>query len=500
MLDVVEAVAGAGARARAGACFPPARGQLRRVRGRDRAAAGRHRAGALPRPVTPRSPASPRTSRCAPTASASVTCTSRTSIPSCWRAGAPSGSILGGARGRRVLPAGGAWWTSPRSPRRSARPATPASRRSSRTAFRHRRPARGRRGKRARARTGRLRTGAGGGGVMSAARLRTPRPCGSSLPASGAWACATRATRPPCRASTGRRRRRRRGDASASARSWASRRTRTSRDARGRAARRPVIVTPPGAHAPLIELAAARGVHVFCEKPLSNDGPAAARALEVAERAGIRVQLGFQMRFDRDFAALGELVAGGGLGRLYQLRASLRTPRRRRAVSRRLGRLLLGRRDPPVRPAALAAGEVEEVTAFGAALWIRCSRSAATPTTRWSCCASPGRARRGRDEPRRRLGFESGVEVLGADGACRVGGLADGSSCCGPARSTPPRDDFLERFEPAYPRELDHFADVIGGARPRVDGRDGLAAMRVCAAAVASHASGRTAAVSAVGW
>ena len=265
-----------------------------------------------------------------------------------------------------------------------------------------------------------------------------------------------------------------------------------------------LIVTPPGTHAPLIELAAARGVHVFCEKPLSNDGPAAARALEVAERAGIRVQLGFQMRFDRDFAALGELVAGGGLGRLYQLRASLRdaAPPPREYLAASGGYFW----DGAIHLFDLARwllGEVEEVTAFGAALSdpmfaelgdvdnamvVLRFASGALGVVETSRVAG--------------YGFESGVEVLGADGACRVpGGLADGLELLRPgAVERRHVTDFLERFEPAYPRELDHFADVIGGARPRVDGRDGLAAMRVCAAAVASHASGRTVAVSAVGW
>src|SRR5918999_2834946 len=61
-----------------------------------------------------------------------------------------------------------------------------------------------------------------------------------------------------------------------------------------------VVATPPAAHVPLIELAAERSVHVLCEKPLSFDGAAAARAVERADGAGIVLQLGFQMRFDAD--------------------------------------------------------------------------------------------------------------------------------------------------------------------------------------------------------
>src|SRR5687768_3986569 len=42
-----------------------------------------------------------------------------------------------------------------------------------------------------------------------------------------------------------------------------------------------VIATPPATHVDLIELAARRSIDVLCEKPLSYDGPAAARAVEL---------------------------------------------------------------------------------------------------------------------------------------------------------------------------------------------------------------------------
>ena len=63
--------------------------------------------------------------------------------------------------------------------------------------------------------------------------------------------------------------------------------------------------------------------------------------------------------------------------------------------------------------------------------------------------------------------------------------------------------DFLERFERAYPLELDAFADVLLGAGPpRVTGADGLAAMRLAEACDISRREGRTvrAGADAIGW
>lgn len=265
-----------------------------------------------------------------------------------------------------------------------------------------------------------------------------------------------------------------------------------------------VIATPAATHAPLIELAAARGVHVLCEKPLSDDGPAAARAVAAAERAGIALQLGFQMRFDADLSSVAELVAAGELGRLYQLRASLRdaTPPSREYLAASGGYLW----DGAIHLFDLARwlmGDVVDVSAFGAALSDPLFKELGDVDNAMVVLRFASGAL-GLVETSRvaGYGFESGVEVLGEHGALRApGGYASGVERFAPGQVRRAHvTDFLERFEPAYPRELEGFADAVAGARPKVDGRDGLAAMRICAAAVASLATGRTTAVSSVGW
>jgi myo-inositol 2-dehydrogenase/D-chiro-inositol 1-dehydrogenase len=268
-----------------------------------------------------------------------------------------------------------------------------------------------------------------------------------------------------------------------------------------------VIASPAATHVPLIELAAERGVHVLCEKPLSDDGPAAARAVEAAERAGITLQIGFQMRFDADLSELAERVAAGELGRLWQLRASLRdaTPHAREYLVASGGYFW----DGAIHLFDLArwlAGDVAEVSAFGAALSdpmfeelgdmdnamvVLRFASGALGVVELSRVAA--------------YGFESGVEVLGEHGALRApGGFASGVERFAPGEVRRSHvTDFLERFEPAYPRELEGFVDaLVDGGAPRVDGRDGLAAMRLAQAAVRSQQEGRTVRVdaAATGW
>lgn len=268
-----------------------------------------------------------------------------------------------------------------------------------------------------------------------------------------------------------------------------------------------LVASPAGSHAGLIELAAARGVHVFCEKPLSDDGAAAARALEVAERAGIAVQVGFQMRFDRDFMRVAQLIERGELGEPYELRASLRDvappPRAYLAAS---GGYYWDGMIHLFDLARWLVGEVEELTAFGAALSDPLFEELGDVDTAVVVLRFASGALGVLDTCRvARYGFDSGLEVLGSRATVRVpGGRVDALELLTPARaSTAYAQDFLERFEPAYPRELDGFADaLLEGRRPPVDGGDGLAAMRLAAAAVRSQQERRTVRVDAaeIGW
>lgn len=266
-----------------------------------------------------------------------------------------------------------------------------------------------------------------------------------------------------------------------------------------------VIATPPAMHVPLIELAAQRSVHVLCEKPLSFDGPAAARAVALAAEAGIAIQLGFQMRFDADLNEIAARLSGGELGRVYQLRASLRDaappPFDYLAAS---GGYFWDGAIHLLDLARWLMGEIDEVSAFGAALSdpmfeqlgdvdnaviVLRAASGALGILETSRVAG--------------YGFESGVEVLGSDGTCRLaGGRAGGVDLYrnGTIAARHKRD-FLERFESAYPRELDGFARAVAeGTPPRVSGSDGLAAMRLCEAAVRSFERGETVGVSSVDW
>lgn len=78
-----------------------------------------------------------------------------------------------------------------------------------------------------------------------------------------------------------------------------------------------LILTPPNAREPLVAAAAAAGKHVLMEKPVERTTEAAARIVEICDRAGVTLGIIFQHRFRAASKALAAKVAGGELGKLF---------------------------------------------------------------------------------------------------------------------------------------------------------------------------------------
>ncbi len=75
-----------------------------------------------------------------------------------------------------------------------------------------------------------------------------------------------------------------------------------------------VINLPPYAHTDAVELAAARGTHIFIEKPIALTSEKAWQMVECVERAGVKTQVGFQLRFGAAVEKVKALIASGQSG------------------------------------------------------------------------------------------------------------------------------------------------------------------------------------------
>lgn len=86
------------------------------------------------------------------------------------------------------------------------------------------------------------------------------------------------------------------------------------------------ICSSTDTHSMLIIEAAKAGKHIFCEKPVDYDLKRIAAAIEAVKTAGVKCQIGFNRRFDSNFRAVREMIAGGKIGDLHILRVTSRDP------------------------------------------------------------------------------------------------------------------------------------------------------------------------------
>lgn len=82
-----------------------------------------------------------------------------------------------------------------------------------------------------------------------------------------------------------------------------------------------VVATPSKLHAPMVEKALERGLHVFCEKPFVLDLADGERLVALAESKGLVNQVGYHYRFVGAFKEAARLVRAGALGTVHHVRA-----------------------------------------------------------------------------------------------------------------------------------------------------------------------------------
>jgi myo-inositol 2-dehydrogenase/D-chiro-inositol 1-dehydrogenase len=86
------------------------------------------------------------------------------------------------------------------------------------------------------------------------------------------------------------------------------------------------ICSSTNTHAMIAIEAAETGKHIFCEKPISQDLTKIDAVLTAVEKAGVKLQIGFNRRFDPNFQKVRQLVAEGKIGDPHILRISSRDP------------------------------------------------------------------------------------------------------------------------------------------------------------------------------
>ena len=258
-----------------------------------------------------------------------------------------------------------------------------------------------------------------------------------------------------------------------------------------------IISSSTDTHAPFIELAAQHGKDIFTEKPIALDLEATERALVAAESAGVRLQVGFQRRFDPGYAAAKEAISRGELGTLEMIHDVMRDPAPPPAAyiaqSGGLYRDMAIHNFDSVR--WLMGEEPVEIFTMASALVSEDIRAANDVDTSVVTLKFASGALATIENSRRSgFGYDVRTEIFGSQGALMVGESRDlpirRYSTAGVIEDH--QYFFLERFRDAYRNEMIAFLNAIRDDLPvTVTGDDGRAALRLAVAAEKSLQQGR---------
>ena len=87
-----------------------------------------------------------------------------------------------------------------------------------------------------------------------------------------------------------------------------------------------LIASATDTHAELIEAAARADKQIFCEKPVDLSVPRVKDCLAAVDTAGVQMMVGFNRRFDPDFAELRKRIHAGEIGTLELLTVISKDP------------------------------------------------------------------------------------------------------------------------------------------------------------------------------
>ena len=127
-----------------------------------------------------------------------------------------------------------------------------------------------------------------------------------------------------------------------------------------------LIGTNTDTHAFIVKDAAEAGKQIFCEKPLALDLESIDDVMRTVETTGVKLQVGYNRRFDKSFQHVREVVASGELGKPCILRITNRDPEPPTLeYAKTSGGMFLDMSIHDFDMVRFQIGEVEEVYAIG---------------------------------------------------------------------------------------------------------------------------------------
>jgi len=244
-----------------------------------------------------------------------------------------------------------------------------------------------------------------------------------------------------------------------------------------------LIATSTDTHAFIMKDVAAAGKHIFCEKPLALNLADIDAALAAVEEAGVKLQVGFNRRFDKSFQRVREIVASGKIGRPCILRITNRDPELPAMEFLRVsGGMFLDMTIHDFDMARFQVGEVEEVYATGSVLIEPALKEFGDIDTNVVTLKFANGAVGAIDNSRQAVyGYDQRLEVFCSNGTAMANNEAEHTAVKGNLdgfHSARPPHFFMQRYASCYVDEVRRFLECVRDDQPTpVTGQDGRAAV-----------------------
>ncbi len=267
-----------------------------------------------------------------------------------------------------------------------------------------------------------------------------------------------------------------------------------------------LVCSSTDTHADISIEAAEAGKHIFCEKPVDLTPEKVKAVIAAVEKAGVKLQVGFNRRFDHNFAHVRSLINDGKVGSLELIKITSRDPEppsaEYAAVS---GGMFLDMTIHDFDMARFLAGsDVTEVYVNATCLVDPAIGEAGDVDTAIINLKFENGALGVIDNSRRAAyGYDQRIEVFGSLGAAMAANdtptnvtvmNADGVT------TDKPLYFFLERYMQSFRDEMIQFVDAVQNDKATpTTGLDGLNSILVALAAKKSVAEGRAVKISEIG-
>ncbi len=266
-----------------------------------------------------------------------------------------------------------------------------------------------------------------------------------------------------------------------------------------------IICSSTDTHTQFIVESAMAGKQIFCEKPIAHDLNEIDNALKIVEDEGVKLQIGFNRRFDNNHIRLKQAIMNGEIGNPHTMTIISRDPAPPPIEYIKVsGGLMMDMMIHDFDMCRFLIGEVEEVYAIGdVKVDPAIGEAGDIDTAKVMLRFENGVIGTIENSRQAVYGYDQRVEVFGSGGAATTGNwyanavtISDGAS----VRRDKPMHFFMDRYIDSYANEMIAFIHAIENDEPvSVVGNDGRVPVVMAMAGMLSIKENRPVKLSEIG-